>query len=77
MTLLNQIDTGQPVPNERRILTGQLLEAAKQARGSFFTHVQVHCWELAKVLDRLEVLEDFVKDAKLFVAQQAEYLVEV
>lgn len=56
---LSQTDTGKPQPERLARLDQAIKEAAKEAKGSYMTHVTVHVFDLAMVLDRLEKLEGF------------------
>ena len=55
--ILNQTRSGKSCPRERT----HLLEVVPE--GSLMCFVQVHAWDLATVLDRLECLEDFQRKA--------------
>lgn len=59
--MLNQIDTGMPCPDEVNSLKKRI---AERDGASMMQYISVHCWTLAKVLDRLEYLENFERQIK-------------
>lgn len=59
MTILNMTWTGEPCPDAVQSLKYRLL---MRSGDSLFQFVEVHCLDLATVLDRLEYLERFEKD---------------